>query len=163
VSARVSAPDAQSGAPQDRTPSALALTIMMLLLIHLGGDILFGFERGETVMAIGVLIGGAWLAAVLALGPRAGYALVLLIACLAPLVPLIHMSGTGISDDIEGSDFSLFLFVFSLLALGAAAPVSITLSIQGLWRLRRGALSFFLLTTIPLALGAGLTVFALLT
>lgn len=144
-------------------PAVLGLTIMTLLLIHLSGDILFGFERGETIMAIGVLIGGVWLAAVLTLGPRAGYALVLLIACLAPLVPLIHMSGTGVADDIEGSDFSLFLFVFSLLALAAAAPVLIMLSIQGLWRLRRGILSFLSLTAIPISLGAGLTVFALLT
>jgi hypothetical protein len=159
VSVRASASDA---AP-DRTPTALALTIFALLLTHLAGDILFGFERGETIMAVATLIGGAWLAAVLTLGPRAGYALVLLIACLAPLVPLIHMSGTGIGDDIEGSSFSLFLFVFSLLALGAAAPVSIALSIQGLWRLRRGLLSFLLLTAIPIVLGAGLTAFALLT
>jgi hypothetical protein len=159
MSVRVSAPDAST----DRMPAVLALTIFALLLTHLAGDILFGFERGETIMAIGTLVGGAWLAAVLTLGPRAGYALVLLIACLAPIVPLIHMSGTGIGDDIEGSDFSLFLFVFSLLALGAIAPVSAMISIQALWRIRRGALSFLLLTAIPIALGGALLFVAVFT
>ena len=159
MSARVSAPDATP----EHLPAALALTIFVLLLTHLAGDIIYGFERGETIMAVAVLIGGGWLAAVLTLGPRAGYALVLLISSLAPIVPLIHMSGTGIGDDIEGSDFSLFLFVFSLLALGGAAPASIALSIRGLWRLRRGTLSFLLQTVLPIALGAGLALYVLLT
>jgi hypothetical protein len=150
-------------APRDRTPAALALVIMVLLLTHLSGDIIYGFERGNTIMAIATLIGGGWLAAVLMLGPRAGYALVLLISCLAPIVPLIHMSGTGVADDITGSDVGLFLFIWSTLALGALAPASGLLSIQGLWRLRRGLLSFLLLTAIPIGLGAALAAFVLLT
>jgi hypothetical protein len=147
----------------ERAPARLALAIAMLLLIHLSGDIVYGFERGETVMALGVLAAGAWLAAVLALGPRAAYALVLLLSCVAPIVPLIHMSGTGVADDISGTDIGIFLFIWSTMALGAIAPVAVALSIKGLWRLRRGMLSFLLLAAIPAGIGAGLLSFVLLT
>jgi hypothetical protein len=156
------APSADDGALR-KAPAKLALAIAVLLLIHLSGDIIYGFERGETIMALGVLAAGAWLAAVLAFGPRAGYVLVLLLACVAPVVPLIHMSGTGIADDISGTDFGVFLFVCSTVSLGAIAPVSVVLSIKGLWRLRRGMLSFLLQAAVPTAVGACLLAFVLLT
>ena len=162
TSTHTPAPSADDGALR-KAPAKLALAITVLLVIHLSGDIVYGFERGETIMALGVLAAGAWLAAVLALGPRAGYVLVLLLACVAPVVPLIHMSGTGIADDISGTDFGLFLFIASTVALGAIAPAAVAVSIKGLWRLRRGLLSFLLLAMLPTALGAGLLAFILLT
>lgn len=158
-----SAPASHADVSTARTPARLALAIGVLLLVHLAGDIVYGFERGETIMALGVLAAGVWLAAVLALGPRAGYVLVMLLACVAPVVPLIHMSGTGIADDITGADIGVSLFVFSTLALGAIAPVAVALSIKGLWGLRRGMLSFLLLAGMPIGVGSGLLAFVLLT
>jgi hypothetical protein len=143
-------------------PVLLASIIVTLLLIHVAGDIVFGFERGNTILAIATLIAGAWLAAVIALGPRAGYALVLLVSCLAPVVPLIHMSGTGVADDVEGSDIALFLFIWTMPALGAIAPVSVVLSLQGLWRFRKGVLGFLVWSLIPLGVGGGLLGFILM-
>lgn len=151
----------QRTATVDRTPSLLAFVVVMLLLVHLSGDILYGFERGNTIHAIATVIAGAWLAAVIVLGPRAGYALVLLVSCLAPVVPLIHMSGTGVAEDVEGTGISLLVFIWTMTALGAIAPVSIVLSLQGLWRHRKGVLSFLLWSLILLGLGGGLLAFIL--
>lgn len=145
----------------DRMPVWLASIIVMLLLIHLSGDIVYGFERGNTILAIATVIAGAWLGAVIALGPRPGYALVLLVSCLAPAVSLIHMSGTGVAEDVEGTGIGLFVFIWTMTALGAIAPVSIVLSLQGLWRHRKGVLSFLLWSLIPLGLGGGLLTFIL--
>jgi hypothetical protein len=149
--------------PKDRTAGLLAFAIVMLLLVHLSGDIIYGFETGVTIHAVAAIMAGAWLALVLILGPRSAYALVLLVSCLAPIVPLIHMSGTGVADDVQGTEIGLVLFIWTLLALGAIGPVSILLALRGLWRLRKGMLSFFMCSAPPIGAGAALLAYVLMT
>jgi hypothetical protein len=55
---------------KDTTAGLLAFVIVMLLLVHLSGDIIYGFETGVTIHAVAAIIAGAWLALVLVLGPR---------------------------------------------------------------------------------------------
>lgn len=140
----------------DKTAIVLALLIIALLTAHMSQDVVYGFESGDIEDLTAAAIAGVWLYGALAMaGRRTGYLLLLLGAFLSPVVSLAHMSGDGARDDLPASGDGL-LFVWTMVALGVTAPVSLLFSIQGLWRLRRSVLDFILWTALPLALGATL-------
>src|SRR5262249_20142984 len=69
---------------------------------------------------------------------RSGYVIMILGSLLGLVMPVVHMKGAGIGAAIARSDGGLF-FVWTLLALGAGSMLTLVLSVQGLWGLRRGA------------------------
>jgi len=120
----------------------LLLTITSLLSIlfmtfHLTGDIVLGFEKGGVSNLIAVPILVVWLYGTLVLaGRRSGYVIILLFSLLGLLVPVLHMKGKGVGGEIAQSSGGFF-FIWTMIALGVTALLSVILSVRGLWSLRR--------------------------
>jgi hypothetical protein len=115
-------------------PIASLLT-MLLLTFHLTDDILRGMAPGGFMNLFGTLFLVVWLYGTLVLAERrSGYVIVLLASLLGSGIPAMHMRGTGLGAGRGGG----FFFVWTLLAVGAAALFSVVLSVRGLWSLRRG-------------------------
>jgi len=122
----------------------LVLTITSLLSIlfmtfHLADDIVRGMEPGGlsslTVVPIVVVL----LYGTVVLGEgRSGYVIILLVSLLLLVVPVVHMKGkgVGVASGIANSSGGFF-FVWTLIALGVTALISVILSVRGLWSLRR--------------------------
>jgi hypothetical protein len=90
-------------------------------------------------LAILVLIVTLWLYGTLLLpGRRSGYVIIILGSLLGLVIPVVHMQGAGVSAAVVQSDGGYF-FVWTLLALGTGAALTLVLAARGLWGLRRGA------------------------
>jgi hypothetical protein len=117
------------------------LTIMSLLSIllftfHMTDDVVRGFEKGG-VSLIAVPISVLWLYGTLVLaGRRSGYVIILLLSLLGLLVPVLHMKGKGVDGEIAQSS-GAFFFIWTMIALGVTALMSVILSVRGLWSPRR--------------------------
>jgi hypothetical protein len=122
----------------------LVLTITSLLSIlfmtfHLADDIVRGMEPGGLSSLIVVPIVVVLLYGTVVLGEgRTGYVIILLVSLLLLVVPVVHMKGkgVGVASGIANSSGGFF-FVWTLIALGVTALISVILSVRGLWRLRR--------------------------
>lgn len=68
---------------------------------------------------------------------RSGYVILILGSLLATVMPVTHMLGKGLGGAIAVSSGGLF-FIWTLFALGVTGMFSLMLSVDGLWRLRRG-------------------------
>jgi len=113
-----------------------SLLSILLVTFHLADDIVRGMEPGTLPDLAGVLILVVWLFATLVLAERrSGYVIVLLGSLLGAAVPVFHMKGAGVGEIAKSSGG--FFFVWTLLALGVTALLSVILSVRGLWRLRR--------------------------
>lgn len=138
----------------DKAVVALALLIAVLLTLHLSQDVVFGMEPGDVSEFIAAAIAGVWLYFTLAFsGRRLGCALLLLASFLSPIVALAHMAGDGVGEDIDTSGGAI-LFVWTMLAIGVTAPVSLLFALQGLWRLKQSVMDFILWSALPI-LGGG--------
>lgn len=121
----------------DRMLTVTSLLALVLLSLHLTDDIVRGFEPGGLNNLIGVLILVVWLYAILVLdGRRSSYIVLVLGSAFATLMPVLHLSGTGVGGKIAASDGGFF-FIWTLMALGVSGTFSLILSLQGLWRSRR--------------------------
>jgi hypothetical protein len=122
----------------------LLLTIASLLSVlfmtfHLADDIVRGMEPGGLSSLIAVPILVVLLYGTLVLGERrSGYVIILLGSLLLLVVPIIHMKrkGVGVASGIANSSGGFF-FVWTLIALGVTALISVILSVRGLSSLRR--------------------------
>lgn len=118
-----------------------SLLSILLFTFHLTDDIVRGIEPGGLSNLIGGgLISVVWLYAALVLvGRRSGYIILLLGSLLGVLIPFVHMrgKGVGVASGIANSGGGFF-FVWTLIALGVTALFSVILSARGLWSLRRG-------------------------
>jgi len=85
-----------------------------------------------------VLVVTIWLYATLLLAERrSGYVIILIMSLLSSGIPVIHMIGKrGITAGIPLSN-GAFFFVWTLIALGVTATLSVVLSARGLWALQR--------------------------
>ena len=121
-----------------------SLLSILLFTFHLADDIVLGIEKGDTSNLGAFAIFGVWTYATLLLRDRRwGYIIVLLASILSSGVPVIHMvlgKGIGIASRIAKHD-GHFFFVWTLLALGVTAPLSVILCVRGLWGLRRRSAS----------------------
>ena len=123
----------------------LTLTITSLLSIvltsfHFTEDIVRGIEPGKLPTIFGVLILVVWLYGTLALAERrTGHVIMFIVGLFAAGMPVIHMRGAHYPE-IAASTGGFF-FVWTLWALGALGGVTMILSVQGLWSLRRGGTS----------------------
>ena len=122
----------------------LVLTITSLLSIlfmtfHLADDIVRGMEPGGLSSLIVVPIVVVLLYGTVVLGEgRSGHVIILLVSLLLLVVPVVHMKGkgVGVASGIANSSGGFF-FVWTLIALGVTALISVILSVRGLWSLRR--------------------------
>jgi hypothetical protein len=120
----------------------VTLTIASLLSIllgtfHLADDIDRGMSPGGLVNFIGIVIWVIWLYGTLVLAERrSGYAIILVLSLLLIVVPVIHLRGPGIGFGTHRSG-GVF-FIWTILALGVTALLSVILSVRGLWNGHRG-------------------------
>jgi hypothetical protein len=123
--------------------NSIVLTIMsllsiLLLTLHLSGDILLGIEKGGLSNLTALPITVVWLYGTLVLFERrSGYIIILLGSLLGLGVPIIHMMGKGLGA--QTANFSgAFFFIWTIIAIGVTTLFSIVLSVRGLWNLRGG-------------------------
>ena len=115
-----------------------SLVSILLLTFHLSDDIVRGFEPGGVRNVTGVLMLVVWLYGTTVVGGRrSGYIIILLGSILGSGVPVVHMIGSGLVGARVVNSGRVFFWVWTLLALQVTAMVSLVLSINGLWRLRR--------------------------
>ena len=117
-----------------------SLLLVLLITFHLTDDIVRGFEKGglSTLTAVPIVV--VWLYGTLLLSERrSGYVILLLGSLLGLVVPVIHMMGKGVGAGSRIANSSgAFFFVWTLIAIGVTALLSIILSLRGLWSMRRG-------------------------
>lgn len=121
--------------------SVLVISSLLAILLgtfHITDDIIRGFAPGSVSNVSVVLVVTLWLYATLLLaGRRSGYVIILVMSLLSSAIPVIHMTGRrGITSGIPLST-GAFFFVWTLIALGITAALSVVLSLRGLWSLQR--------------------------
>ncbi len=122
-----------------------SLLTVVLMTIHMTGDILFRMSPAGLVNLFVVFILVVQLYGTLVLaGRRTGYIIIFLGSALGLFVSIIHMKGTrGLLGGDIGASGQAFLFVWTLLAMGITATFSIILSAHALlslpWRRSRRA------------------------
>jgi hypothetical protein len=121
------------------TLTITSLLSILLMTFHLSDDVVRGFEPGGFKNVSGVLILAVWLYGTLVLaGRRSGCIIILLGSLLGSVVPLAHMRGAGLVGGRIANSSGMLFWVWTLIALGVTATVSVILSARGLWSLRRG-------------------------
>lgn len=122
-----------------------SLLTILLMTLHMTGDILFKLSPPGLVNLLVVFIFVVQLYGTLVLaGRRAGYIIIFFGSVLALVIPVVHMKGThGVLGGGIGNSGQAFLFVWTILALGITAMFSIILSARALsslpWRRSRSA------------------------
>jgi|SRR5215813_4332388 len=121
----------------DGVVTGTSLLAVLLVTLHLAGDIVLGMAPGNlATLVVVVLVVVVWLYGTLFLpGRRAGYVILILGALLGLLMPILHMKGAGMGGG-DGRTEGDFFFVWILLALGATSAFLLLLAVRGLWRLR---------------------------
>jgi hypothetical protein len=122
----------------DGTVTITSLVTILLVTLHLAGDIVRGMAPGNlTTFGVLVFVVGVWLYATLLLpGRRGGYIILLLGSLLGLVIPIVHMKGAGVGAGAARTEGDFF-FVWILLALGASSALLLVCSVRGLWGLRR--------------------------
>lgn len=125
---------------KDQIPlTVTSLLSILFMALHLTDDIVRGLEPGGISTLLGVLILVVWLYGTLVLaGRRSGYAIVFLGSLGGSAVPVIHMMGSGLVGGRIANSTGVFLWVWTLIALGVTAGFSTILSARGFWSLQRG-------------------------
>jgi hypothetical protein len=122
---------------QTATLTTASLVTILLMTLHLAGDILFkmspaGLPNLAAVFVLAVFLCGTLLLA----GQRAGYIIIFLESALALFMSILHMKGTrGVLGGDIGNSGQAFFFVWTLLALGITATFSMIVSALALWSL----------------------------
>ncbi|HEY6927163.1 MAG TPA: hypothetical protein VI653_27040 [Steroidobacteraceae bacterium] len=116
-----------------------SLLSLLLLTLHVTDDIVRGISKAESsniaLVVLAVLLYGTLVLA----ERRWGHVIMFLVGVLAASIPVMHMRGAHYPEIAASSGG--FFFVWTLWALGALGGVTIILSIQGLWSLRRGGVT----------------------
>ncbi len=118
-----------------------SLLLILLISFHLTDDFVYGKEAtSPSLFLTAVLILFVWLYGALVLaGKRSGYIITLIGSLLALGIPYFHISGpAGVVGETARAS-GPFFFVWTMLALDAAALFTVILSVHGLWSLRRSA------------------------
>ena len=113
-----------------------SLLSILLLTLHITDDTVRGISKAESSnIALAVLVVLLYGTLVLA-ERRSGYVIMLLASLLGLLVPVLHMRGAHYGQIARSPGG--FFFVWTMIALGVTALLSVILSVRGLWSLRRG-------------------------
>ena len=118
------------------TLTIVSLITIILVPLHIGGDVVLGLDRGGpglffvVVPVLLVLACGT-----LMLAERRSGHIIMFIGGLAALaMPFIHRNN-GFTAAVARSPGGL-LFIWTLIALGVTGGLAMILSARGLWRLR---------------------------
>jgi hypothetical protein len=118
------------------TLTIASLLSIILVPLHIGGDIVLGLDRGGSglffvvVPILLVLACGTLLLA----ERRSGHVIMFLGGLAALMMPFIHRNN-GFTPAIARSPGGL-LFIWTLIALGVTGGLAVILSARGLWNLR---------------------------
>lgn len=128
---------------QNLTLPITSLLAILLMTLHLTGDVIrarpgTGEAGGSTLIVVPILV--VWLYGTLLLGERRSGLIIMLVgSVLAILMPVVHvMFPGGVFQGQLARSGPAFLFVWTLHALGVTGMFLFTLSVRGLWLLRRG-------------------------
>ena len=122
------------------TLTITSLLSILLFTLHWADEVARGLEPGTLSAAGGFLILAVWLCGTLVLGGerRSGLIIMLVGALLASGVPLLHMSGKGLTGGrIPANSSGALFWVWTNIALGASGMVSLILAARVLWGTRR--------------------------
>ena len=112
-----------------------SLLSILLLTLHVTDDIVRGISKAEPANTA-LLVLAVFLYGTLLLSERrSGYIIMLLVGLFAAGMPVIHMRGAHYGEIARSAGG--FFFVWTLWALGGLGGVTVVLSAQGLWSLRR--------------------------
>jgi hypothetical protein len=121
------------------TLTVTALLTVLFSSFHLADDVVRGIEPGGTSNYTGIVILAVFLYSTLMLGERRWAHVLVLIGSLGgAAVAYLHMTGSGLVGPRIVNAGAVFFWVWTLFALGATAIVSVVLSAQRLWNIRRG-------------------------
>jgi hypothetical protein len=113
-----------------------SLLSIFLLTLHITDDIVRGISNAESsntaLIVLVVLLYGTLVLA----NRRSGHVIMLLVGLLAAAMPVMHMRGAHYGQLARSAGG--FFFVWTLWALGGLGGLTLVLSAQGLWNLRRG-------------------------
>jgi hypothetical protein len=116
-----------------------SLLSVLFMTLHLADDIVRGMEPGglSSLIVVPIVVVLLYGTAVLGEG-RSGYVIILVVSLFLLVVPVVHMKGkgVGVASGIANSSGGFF-FVWTLIAIGVTALISVILSVRGLWSLRR--------------------------
>ena len=122
----------------------LTITSLLTLLfvsLHHADDVVRGFVPGKFTNLVPIVVFVIWLyGSKLVLDERrSGYILILVLCFLVSGIPVVHMTGAGISGGRIANSHGAFFFVWTLLMIGATSLFSVLLAARELWSLRRKA------------------------
>ncbi|HET7843089.1 MAG TPA: hypothetical protein VFL14_02995 [Xanthomonadales bacterium] len=114
-----------------------SLCAVALASLHISDDVVRGIEPTAGFAFLrGMLTLSVWLlAALLGVGRRWGYVLLILGGLLAMLMPVTHSLGRGVARFVETP--GALLFVWTLYGLALTGVASVVLGARGLWLSRR--------------------------
>ena len=116
-----------------------SLLSALLFVCHLTDDIVRGIEKGGMANLTAVPIFVVWVYGTLVLtGKRSGYIIMILGALLSIGALVLHTKGNGILGGRIANTNGVFFWTWTLYMLGVTGLFSLVLSVQALWRLRRG-------------------------
>jgi hypothetical protein len=117
---------------RDRLLVGTSLLSVLLLSLHITGDMVVGLDTVGRGNMIGVVIAVVLLCGALLLGDRvAGYIIMLLGGLAAAGMPVLHWGGTRIGEIVKAEGG--FSFYWILFMLGITGTFSIILSVLQLW------------------------------
>ena len=115
----------------------MSLLTTLLFSIHVTDDIIRGMSQGGRENMIVVLIMVVYLCGTLMLaGGRSGLIIMLLGGLAAASMPILHSRGASHGSRIAESSGG-FLFIWTVLAIGATGAFSAILAARELWSTRR--------------------------
>ena len=117
------------------TLTVASLLSIVLLPLHIGGDVVRGFDAGGPglLIVVPILLVVACGALLLA-ERRSGHVIMFLGGLMALGMPVIHRRN-GFTAAVARSPGGL-LFIWTLMALGVLGGLAMILSVNGLWNLR---------------------------
>ena len=121
---------------RDTVLVVLSLLNALFFALHLTGDVVFGLETGGRDILVGVLILAVYLYGAVGLPERlAGYIILLVGGLASAALPVLH-TGRPLGErfaQLPGG----FLFIWTLLTMGATGLVAFVLSVQAIWSRRQ--------------------------
>ena len=116
-----------------------SLLTLLFLSLHHADDVVRGFAPGKFSNLIVIVFMVVWLysTTLVMAERRSGYILILVLCLLGAGIPVIHMTGAGMSGGRIANSRGAFFFVWTLVIIGATGLFSVLLATRELWRLRR--------------------------
>lgn len=116
-----------------------SLLTLLFLSLHHADDVVRGFAPGKFSNLIVIVFMVVWLysTTLVMAEQRSGYILILILCLLGAGIPVIHMTGAGMSGGRIANSRGAFFFVWTLVIIGATGLFSVLLAARELWRLRR--------------------------